>query len=59
VVYEHQSRDVDTVIIDGEVVLQNGKPVHFDEMDILSQSNAALSDLLNRLSEPLRSEVIG
>jgi cytosine/adenosine deaminase-related metal-dependent hydrolase len=59
VVYEHQSRDVDMVIIDGEVILKNGKLVHFDEMDILSQSNTALSDLLNRLSEPLRSEVVG
>ena len=59
VVYEHQSRDVDTVIIDGDVILQNGKLVHYDEKEILSCSNKALLELINRLAEPLRTEIMG
>ena len=57
VVYEHQSRDVDTVIIDGEIILHNGRFLNLDETDILSKSEEALAKLLQRLSEPLRTEL--
>lgn len=57
VVYEHQSRDVDVVIADGEILIQKGNSVNFDEEEILSQSEDALLRLLNRLPESLRSEL--
>lgn len=57
VVYEHQSRDVDTVIIDGKVILHSGQFINIDEADVLSKSEAELALLLQRLSEPLRTEL--
>ena len=58
VVYEHQSRDVDTVIIDGNVILQNGHLVGMDEEDILVQSELERTKLLERLAEPIKSEML-
>ena len=55
IVYEHQSRDVDTVIIDGNVLLCEGRFLNHDEKEILYQSEEALSSLLNRLSDPIKS----
>jgi len=57
VVYEHQSRDVETVIIDGEVIMHQGQFMNFDENEILSQCELARSDLLDRISEPVRAEI--
>jgi 5-methylthioadenosine/S-adenosylhomocysteine deaminase len=53
VVYGHQSSDVDTVIIDGKVILREGRFLQCDEREILSDANRCLKDLLERLPEPL------
>jgi cytosine/adenosine deaminase-related metal-dependent hydrolase len=59
IVYEHQSRDVDTVIIDGKVVMHEGHFMDFDEMEILLRSEIAQMELLNRLSDPVKSAIVG
>jgi cytosine/adenosine deaminase-related metal-dependent hydrolase len=59
IVYDHQSRDVDTVIIDGKVIIQEGHFMESDEMEILSRSEVARMELLNRLLDPVKSEIIG
>ncbi len=48
VVYEHQSSDVDTVIIDGQVLLEGGRFTRWDEDEILDGAQSALKDLLQR-----------
>jgi cytosine/adenosine deaminase-related metal-dependent hydrolase len=49
VVYEHQSSDVDTVIIDGQVLLEGGRFTRWDENEILDEAQSALKDLLQRV----------
>ena len=41
-VYRGRSRDVDTVMIDGDVVLRDGKLTHIDKENILKEINSAL-----------------
>jgi cytosine/adenosine deaminase-related metal-dependent hydrolase len=48
VVYEHQAQDVDTVLIDGEVLLQGGQFTRWDLQDILRGSQDELRRLLDR-----------
>ncbi|MEL7642789.1 MAG: 5'-deoxyadenosine deaminase [bacterium] len=47
-VYEHQSSDVDTVIIDGEVLLQDGQFTRWDKREILESAELELSKLIPR-----------
>jgi cytosine/adenosine deaminase-related metal-dependent hydrolase len=49
VVYEHQSRDVETVIIDGELLLCDGQFLKWDYHEILASSQDALRRLLERV----------
>ena len=51
VVYAHQSRDVDTVIIDGEVLLSEGQFVRWDQEDILRDAQSQRQKLLERVPE--------
>jgi 5-methylthioadenosine/S-adenosylhomocysteine deaminase len=48
VVYEHHPADVDTVLIDGVVVLRDGKLINCDEEEILRDAESELSMLLER-----------
>ena len=41
-VYRGRSRDVDTVMIDGDVVLRDGKLTHIDKESILKELNSSL-----------------
>ena len=58
VVYAHQSQDVDTVIVDGCVLVSGGQLVHFDEREILRTAEDERSKLLQRLAESIRSELL-
>jgi len=49
VVYAHRAGDVDTVLIDGRIVLRNGRFVAWSEEDILAEAQTALQDLLGRV----------
>jgi cytosine/adenosine deaminase-related metal-dependent hydrolase len=49
VVYEHQSSDVDTVIIDGQVLLEGGRFTRWNEDEILDEAQNSLRDLLQRV----------
>jgi cytosine/adenosine deaminase-related metal-dependent hydrolase len=48
VVYEHHQGDVDTVLIDGRMVLQDGRFTEWDENAILRDAQRELSALLAR-----------
>jgi len=48
VVYEHRSEDVDTVLIDGNVVLREGHFAHIDGEEILQNAQTELTALLSR-----------
>lgn len=50
VVYEHQSRDVDTVLIDGKVLLHQGRFTAWDQAEILQDAQNELKKLLKRTS---------
>jgi cytosine/adenosine deaminase-related metal-dependent hydrolase len=47
--YAAHSKTVDTVIVDGQVVLEHGEFVALDEAQLLARINAALSALLERM----------
>lgn len=49
IVYEHKAQDVDTVLIDGQLLLQNGQFTKWDAQDILKNSQEELKKLLERL----------
>lgn len=49
VVYEHRAADVDTVLIDGKVVLQAGRLTRCDMDEILDDAQAELAGLLSRV----------
>ena len=51
VVYHAQGQDVDTVIVDGEVMMENRKLLHCDEKQILRDAEKALEQLYSRLGE--------
>jgi 5-methylthioadenosine/S-adenosylhomocysteine deaminase len=51
VVYEHQSRDVETVLINGEPLLLEGQFVKWDYDEILRDSQEALRQLLERIPD--------
>jgi cytosine/adenosine deaminase-related metal-dependent hydrolase len=48
-VYAGRSQDVDTVIIDGEVVLRDGQFTRFDEMAALAEIHHAALALAKRV----------
>ena len=48
VVYEHKAQDVDTVLIDGQLLLQDGQFTKWDPQDILHGSQEELRKLLER-----------
>lgn len=48
VVYEHHQEDVDTVLIDGAVVLEGGRLLNCDEDEILRDAERELALLLER-----------
>ncbi len=54
VVYEHQARDVDTVLIDGEVLLAQGQFTRWDPRDLLEDSQRELRKLLKRVPDLIR-----
>lgn len=54
VVYEHQARDVDTVIIDGVVLLDQGQFTRWDLQDVLDDSQNELRKLLKRVPDWIR-----
>ena len=50
VVYEHHAADVDTVMIDGNVILRSGQFTGFDTEEILSDAQNELAALLSRVA---------
>lgn len=51
VVYEHHASDVETVIIDGRLLLDQGQFTEWDEQEILSEAQNQLRQLLERTSD--------
>jgi cytosine/adenosine deaminase-related metal-dependent hydrolase len=51
VVYEHQSRDVETVLVNGEPLLLEGRFLKWDYDEILRDSQEALRQLLERIPD--------
>jgi cytosine/adenosine deaminase-related metal-dependent hydrolase len=51
-VYAGQSKDVDTVIIDGQVILKDGHFVGFDEQAALAEMHGAALALAKRCGHP-------
>jgi cytosine/adenosine deaminase-related metal-dependent hydrolase len=51
VVYAHQSRDVDSVVIDGEVLLSEGQFVRWSQEDVLRDAQGERKKLLERVPE--------
>jgi 5-methylthioadenosine/S-adenosylhomocysteine deaminase len=49
VVYEYKSHDVDTVLIDGQILLQDVQFTRWDKQDILHGSQEELRKLLERI----------
>jgi cytosine/adenosine deaminase-related metal-dependent hydrolase len=52
IVYEHRAQDVDTVIIDGEIVFLGGEFVHFDVAEVLREARKHRSKVLRRVGNP-------
>ncbi|HZW49777.1 MAG TPA: amidohydrolase family protein [Bacillota bacterium] len=48
-VYHAQGQDVDTVIVDGEIMMENRKMLACDEKQILTDAEQAFHELCNRL----------
>lgn len=48
IVYGHHQEDVDTVLIDGVVVLQAGRPLNYDVDEILDDTEREITSLLQR-----------
>ena len=48
-IYSSGSKSVDTVIIDGKVILDQGEFQHFDEQALLAQVNAGSRAMLKRM----------
>lgn len=53
-VHTGQGRDVETVLVDGEVVVENGEPVLIDKMEVLDAAEAAASALWARADAEAR-----
>lgn len=50
VVYEHRASDVDTVVIDGKVVLQGGHLVDLNESEIRRRAQCSSRRLIERVA---------
>ena len=48
IVYEHKSSDVDTVIIDGNVLLQEGELTRLDQAEIMAHAKESRRGLIDR-----------
>ncbi len=48
IVYSAQAADVDTVIIDGQIVMENRRVTQFDEQEVLAKCQALARDLIAR-----------
>lgn len=48
IVYSAQAADVDTVIIDGQIVMENRRITQFDEQEVLAKCQALARDLIAR-----------
>lgn len=60
--YSSRSKSVDTVIIDGKVVLDQGEFLHLDERELLRELNSRSQQLLSRMgvvAEPNRVDRAG
>ena len=53
VVYSSRSKSVDTVIVDGRVVVENGHSVRVDEEELFARSRETSVKLLQRLGRGL------
>ena len=53
VVYSSRSKSVDTVIVDGKVVVENGRSARIDEEELFARSRETSVDLLQRISRQL------
>jgi 5-methylthioadenosine/S-adenosylhomocysteine deaminase len=49
IVYALQAHDVDTVIVDGTILLRDGQFTQWDHLEIVSQAQAARAQLLDRV----------
>jgi cytosine/adenosine deaminase-related metal-dependent hydrolase len=49
VVYSSRSKSVDTVIVDGEVIVENGHSTRFDEEELFSRCRETSRSLLQRM----------
>ncbi|HEX2268007.1 MAG TPA: 5'-deoxyadenosine deaminase [Pyrinomonadaceae bacterium] len=47
-VYAAEATDVDTVVIDGQLVMRDGKLLTLDESDVVARANAEAKALMNR-----------
>ena len=47
-VHTGQGRDVDTVIVEGEIIISGGEPVRVDKMAVLDAAETAAVDLWSR-----------
>ena len=48
-VYSAEAEDVDTVLIDGEIVMRERKLLTLNELDIVARANAEFEQLMKRL----------
>jgi len=53
VVYSSRSKSVDTVIVDGEVILENGHSTRTDEEELFTRSRETARDVLRRMGREL------
>ena len=54
-IYSSRSKSIDTVIVDGEVIVQNGHSTRVDEEDLYARAREASRRLLRRMERPTRS----
>jgi len=48
IVYASQAADVNTVIINGQIIMENRRITQFDEQEVLSKCKAIAGDLITR-----------
>lgn len=48
IIYSSQAADVDTVMVNGRVIMENRRITTFDEQEVLDKCQAIAADLLNR-----------
>ncbi|MCL4394868.1 MAG: 5'-deoxyadenosine deaminase [Chloroflexi bacterium] len=58
-VYEHRSSDVETVLVDGEILIRDGRPVRWNERTILEDAETEIRELWKRARFPKPAAVSG